>query len=121
MIYRYFNKECYKCVLADLDLIKKWGSKIGFENIIVLPNIPKNKNEKILLQTTLENLFYYSVECSNFRIDPGSKIDQRFFAIIDRNGFAKFIFFPQSNNIDISNEYFESMSIMFDENSDTVF
>lgn len=107
LIYRYFNKECYKCVVSDIHLIRSWQNRLGKKNILVLPNAPKDRNSKIVLESTLTDINYYPVNEKDFTIDYLNEKEYRYFALVDSSGNLSNIFMPQAIFPELTEKYFE--------------
>lgn len=107
LIYRYFNKECFKCVVSDIHLIRCWQSKLGKRNILVFPNAPKDRNSKIVLESTLNGIIYYPVNEKDFAIDYLNEKEYRYFALVDSSGHLSNIFMPQAIFPELTEKYFE--------------
>jgi hypothetical protein len=49
LIFRYFENECFRCVVDDIDLIENWHyADVENNHVVLLPNMPKTKNDSIL-------------------------------------------------------------------------
>lgn len=111
LIFRYFENECFQCIVDDIDLIANWHfADVEKNHVVLIPNMPRNRNDSILISSTIKNLNYIGVEDSIIDIN---NIKKKYFAILDRECNVNYLFYPDKRHPIKTEKFFEIIESFF--------
>jgi hypothetical protein len=111
LIYRYSNAMCQSCIFEDIIELKNFQKTIGKDNILVLPDYPKDRGSIIQLKNELADFRYKNIP-SDSLIIPVNNIEgyQRYFAVVNKYGNIEMVFFPKRNCPELTKMYFTEIA-----------
>lgn len=107
-VWRYFDNYCNTCIEEEFININKYSALIGSENIVILGSV-KNMLElnMALLTRNLEDVKHFDMPDSVFNFAGDGYKNRPFYFVLDSNGYANMIFYPDPRIPDLTGKYFD--------------
>ena len=110
LIYRFSKNICEICIHDDLQEIELLQKEVGMDKILLLPDYPDNRENRLILSNLLAKFNYLNLPNDSFLIPiREDESMQRYFAVIDKEGDLSMVFFPQRGEANITRHFFSEV------------
>ncbi|MDR1882065.1 MAG: hypothetical protein LBR26_04705 [Prevotella sp.] len=111
LIYRYPQYMCKSCYNEDIEELLSFQEEAGKDKVLVLPAFEDNKENRISLNNELAKFNYINTPLNLLKI-PDYQYEenqQRYFAVLNKEGEISMVFFPRFGYKRLTNDYFSEV------------